>query len=43
MQKARKRSVLRLKAERQAPFAREILRRNCFACHGADPKYAAPN
>lgn len=27
----------RLRAEEQAPFVREILKRNCFECHGQDP------
>lgn len=25
-------------AEKQAPFAREILKRNCYMCHGEDPE-----
>jgi predicted Ser/Thr protein kinase len=29
---------LRLKAQEQAPLVREILQRNCYECHGQDPK-----
>src|SRR5262249_14502798 len=29
---------LRARAKEQAPVVREILRRNCFACHGQDVK-----
>lgn len=28
---------IRQRAEEQAPFVREILKRNCFECHGQDP------
>src|SRR5262249_36012473 len=38
VQKAQAERELRQQAERQAPYAREILRRNCFACHGQDPE-----
>lgn len=34
---------LRLKALEQAPLAREILQRNCFECHGGDPRKTQKN
>jgi mono/diheme cytochrome c family protein len=34
---------IRIKAEQQAPLVREILKRNCYECHGHDPKKIEKN
>jgi predicted Ser/Thr protein kinase len=34
---------IRLKAEQQAPLVREILKRNCYECHGHNPKKIEKN
>jgi mono/diheme cytochrome c family protein/predicted Ser/Thr protein kinase len=34
---------IRLKAQEQAPLVREILQRNCFECHGQNPKEIQKN
>jgi mono/diheme cytochrome c family protein len=39
----RARRAARLLAEKQAPLVREILQRNCFECHGRDPKHVKKN
>lgn len=37
------RRELRLNAKAQAPVVREILERNCYECHGRDPKHIEKN
>jgi mono/diheme cytochrome c family protein len=39
----RARQEARRRAEMQAPLVREILRRNCFECHGRNPKRVKKN
>jgi predicted Ser/Thr protein kinase len=39
----RNRREIQLRAEEQAPLVREILERNCFECHGRDPKNVQKN
>ena len=39
----RTKQQVRLKAEQQAPLVREILHRNCYECHGQDPKKPEKN